>query len=153
MGLMKFKHLGNMTKAEIDTLVKILEKYKKQGQFRAFWSTFNESVNLMASKEVVIESMWSPAVALLVTQGVPVRFAAPPEGFRGWDGIFTIVEGIKAAGKAEPAAIQKALWGVKVRGVNGDIAGIKQGPAGQESAQNGPSGDRGRSENGKGGKN
>ncbi len=84
LGLMKFKHLGNMTKPEIDTLVKILEKYKKQGQFRAFWSTFNESVNLMASKEVVIESMWSPAVALLVAQGVPVKFATPPEGFRGW---------------------------------------------------------------------
>ena len=84
LGLMKFKNLGNMTKAEIDTLVKILEKYKSQGQFRAFWTTFNESVNLMASKEVVIESMWSPAVALLVAQGVPVRFAAPPEGFRGW---------------------------------------------------------------------
>jgi len=61
------------------------------------------------------------------------------EGFRGWDGIHTIVEGIKAAGKAEPEAIQKALWGVKVRGVNGDVAFIKQGPAGQESAQNVPS--------------
>ncbi len=84
LGLMKFKHLGNMSKAEIDTLTKILLKYKKQGQFRAFWSTFNESVNLMASKEVVIESMWSPAVALLVAQGVPVKFAAPPQGFRGW---------------------------------------------------------------------
>ena len=61
------------------------------------------------------------------------------EGFRGWDGINTIVEAIKAAGKAEPQAIQKALWNVKVRGINGDIAFIKQGPAGQESAQNVPS--------------
>jgi len=61
------------------------------------------------------------------------------EGFRGWDGIHTIVEAIKAAGKAEPAAIQKALWDVKVKGINGDIAFIKQGPAGQESAQNVPS--------------
>jgi branched-chain amino acid transport system substrate-binding protein len=61
------------------------------------------------------------------------------EGFRGWDGINTIVEAIKAAGKAEPAAIQKALWNVKVKGINGDIAFIKQGPAGQESAQNVPS--------------
>src|SRR5262249_20840449 len=61
------------------------------------------------------------------------------EGFRGWDGLFTIVEGIKAAGKPEAAAITKALWGVKVHGVNGDIAFIKQGPAGQESAQNVPS--------------
>jgi len=61
------------------------------------------------------------------------------EGFRGWDGITTIVAAIKAAGKAEPAAIQKALWDVKVNGINGDIAFIKQGPAGKESAQNVPS--------------
>ena len=40
----------------------------------------------MASGEVVIESMWSPAVALLVAQGQNVRYAAPPEGFRGWCG-------------------------------------------------------------------
>jgi branched-chain amino acid transport system substrate-binding protein len=61
------------------------------------------------------------------------------EGFRGWDGINTIVAAIKAAGKAEPQAIQKALWNVKVKGINGDIAFIKQGPAGKESAQNVPS--------------
>ena len=61
------------------------------------------------------------------------------EGFRGYDGITTIVAAIKAAGTAEPKAIQKALWNVKVKGINGDIAFIKQGPAGQESAQNVPS--------------
>ncbi len=61
------------------------------------------------------------------------------EGFRGHDGIATIVAGIKAAGTPEPKAIQKALWGVHVHGINGDIAFIKQGPAGQESAQNVPS--------------
>lgn len=60
------------------------------------------------------------------------------EGFRGWDALMTIVAGIKAAGKAEPAAIQKALWDVKVKGINGDIAFIKQGPAGAESAQSVP---------------
>ena len=54
------------------------------------------------------------------------------EGFRGHDGIMTIAAAIKAAGKAEPKAIQKALWGVKVKGVNGNIAFIKQGPAGKE---------------------
>jgi putative spermidine/putrescine transport system substrate-binding protein len=84
LGLMNFKDLGNMTKPEIDRLIKILIKYKKRGHFRAFWSTFNESVNLMSSKEVVIESMWSPAVALLIAQGVNVRYAFPPEGMRGW---------------------------------------------------------------------
>ena len=86
LGLMKFADLGNMTKPEIDGLIKIMISYKKKGQFRAFWATFNESVNLMSSKEVVIESMWSPAVALLTAQGVPVRYAYPPEGMRGWCG-------------------------------------------------------------------
>src|SRR5499427_2774274 len=61
------------------------------------------------------------------------------EGFRGYDGILTIAAAIKSAGKAEPTAIQKALWNVKVAGVGGDIAFIKQGPPGQESAQNVPS--------------
>lgn len=66
------------------------------------------------------------------------NFAGLTEGFRGYDGIKTIVAGIKAAGKAESKAIQKALWNVKVKGVNGNIAFIKQGPAGKESAQNVP---------------
>lgn len=66
------------------------------------------------------------------------NFAGLTEGFRGYDGIQTIVAGIKAAGKADPKAIQKALWGVKVKGVNGNIAFIKQGPAGKESGQNVP---------------
>jgi len=61
------------------------------------------------------------------------------EGFRGWDGVHTIVEAIKKAGKADAKAITNAMWDVKVKGINGDIAFIKQGPAGSESAQNVPS--------------
>jgi branched-chain amino acid transport system substrate-binding protein len=62
------------------------------------------------------------------------------EGFRGWDGVNTIAAAIKdAGGKADADSITKALWGVKVKGVNGDIAFIKQGPAGKESGQSVPS--------------
>ena len=50
LGLLKFKDFGNPTKAEIDRLFKILTKYKKQGQFRAFWSAFTDSVNFMVSE-------------------------------------------------------------------------------------------------------
>ena len=85
-----------------------------------------------------------------VTSSAPVDWASTwiakkhnvgglTEGFRGWDGIQTIVEAIKAAGKADAEAITKALWTVKVKGINGDIAFIKQGPDGKESAQNVPS--------------
>lgn len=67
-----------------------------------------------------------------------LNFAGLTEGFRGYDGIMTIKAGIEAAGKAEPDAIRQALWGVKVHGVNGNISFMKQGPKGQESAQNQP---------------
>ena len=102
LGLMKFKNVGNMTKGEIDRFIKIMISYKKKGQFRAFWGTFNESVNLMASKEVVIESMGSPAVALLVAQGVNCRYAAPKEGMRGW----CSAQGIPAHVAKDPAKLQ-----------------------------------------------
>lgn len=65
-------------------------------------------------------------------------FAGQTEGFRGYDAILTIVEAIKIAGKAEPEAIRDALWKVKVKGVNGDVAFGKEGPAGKESGQNMP---------------
>ncbi len=60
------------------------------------------------------------------------------EGYRGYDGVYVAVAAIKAAGKTEPEAIRTALWGVKVKGVYGDIAFTKQGPAGKESGQNIP---------------
>jgi branched-chain amino acid transport system substrate-binding protein len=66
------------------------------------------------------------------------EFAGLTEGFRGYDGIMTIAAGIEAAKSTNPDAIRKALWGVKVKGVNGDISFIKQGPKGKESGQNIP---------------
>jgi putative spermidine/putrescine transport system substrate-binding protein len=101
LGLMKFKDFGNPTRAEIDRLFKIMTTYKKAGQFRAFWSAFTDSVNFMVSKEVVIESMWSPAVALVKAAGVNILYAAPPEGFRGW----CSAEGISSE-VTDPAKLQ-----------------------------------------------
>jgi branched-chain amino acid transport system substrate-binding protein len=45
---------------------------------------------------------------------------------------------IRDAGTGAAAAIRAALWNVKIPGVNGDIAFVKEGPAGQESGQNRP---------------
>ncbi len=102
LGIFKPKDMGNMTQAEIDKVVKIATTYKKAGQFRAYWANFNESVSLMASKAVVIESMWSPAVALLVAQGINVKYAAPPTGFRGW----CSAQSIAAHVASDPAKLQ-----------------------------------------------
>ena len=70
MGHYKYPDKGNMTKAEIDLTIKTLIEAKKAGQFRSLWKDFNESVNLMASGEVVIQSMWSPAVTAVRTKGI-----------------------------------------------------------------------------------
>jgi len=66
-------------------------------------------------------------------------FEGLTEGFRGHDGVATIAEAIKVAGKDEPKAIQAALWKVSLMGVNGPIKFEKDGPAGKESGQSKPS--------------
>jgi branched-chain amino acid transport system substrate-binding protein len=66
-------------------------------------------------------------------------FEGLTEGFRGHDGIATIAEAVKIAGKDEPKAIQAALWKVSFTGVNGPIKFEKDGPAGKESGQSKPS--------------
>jgi branched-chain amino acid transport system substrate-binding protein len=66
-------------------------------------------------------------------------FEGLTEGFRGHDGIATLAEAIRVAGKAEPKAIRDALWKVSLMGVNGPIKFEKDGPAGKESGQNRPS--------------
>ena len=85
-GLMTFGDKGNMTKAEIDEITKILIDKKKEGQFRAFWKTFDESVNLMSSGEVILQSMWSPAVTAVKSKGIECVYAPLKEGYRAWGG-------------------------------------------------------------------
>ena len=86
MGLMTFGDKGNMTREEIDQITDILKQQKANGQFRAFWKTFDESVNLMSSGEVILQSMWSPAVTAVQAQGIDCIYAPLKEGYRGWGG-------------------------------------------------------------------
>src|SRR5262249_8612242 len=79
---------GNMTQEEIDKTIKILIDLKKAGHFRAFWTTFDESVNLMASGEVAIQSMWSPAVTAVRARGIPCYYVPLQEGYRAWASVW-----------------------------------------------------------------
>ena len=108
LGLYKFKDKGNMTREEIDFLIDFLKKKKKEGHFRAFWETFGQSVNLMVSGEVAIESMWSPAVTAIKAEGVPCVYAFPKEGMRGWHGGLGISAKVK--GKQLDAAYDYINW-------------------------------------------
>jgi len=97
-GDIKYGNKGNMTKPEIDKTVSTMQQVKRDGQFRSFWTTFDQSVNLMASGEVVIQSMWSPAVAAVRSRGIPCTFQPLKEGYRGWGytlGVMKHVSGLK----------------------------------------------------------
>ncbi|HYZ32514.1 MAG TPA: extracellular solute-binding protein [Crenalkalicoccus sp.] len=83
-GQHRYADKGNMTRPEIDLTMKVLTEAKRAGQFRAFWKEFNESVNLMASGEVVIQSMWSPAVTKVRSMGIPCVYQPLKEGYRAW---------------------------------------------------------------------
>ena len=86
MGEYTYPDKGNMTKEEIDLTIGIFTEAKNNGQFRAFWKSFDESVNLMASGEVVIQSMWSPAITAVKAKGVPCVYQPLEEGYRSWGG-------------------------------------------------------------------
>jgi putative spermidine/putrescine transport system substrate-binding protein len=108
MGEYTYPDKGNMTKEEIDRTVKVLTEAKKAGQFRAFWKDFNESVNLMASGETVIQSMWSPAVTAVKAKGVPCVYQPLKEGYRAWAAGFGLPKTV--SGKKADAAYEFINW-------------------------------------------
>ena len=95
-GSYRYADKGNMTKPEIDMTMKVLTEAKQAGQFRAFWKDFNESVNLMASGEVVIQSMWSPAVTAVRSKGIPCIYQPLKEGYRAWAAGFGVPKTLTA---------------------------------------------------------
>ena len=86
LGRLKYGDKGNMTRKEIEKTTAFLIEAKRAGQFRAFWKSFDESVNLMASGEVVIQSMWSPAVTAVRSRGIACTYQPLEEGYRAWGG-------------------------------------------------------------------
>lgn len=86
-GEIAYRDKGDMTREEIDKTINRMIGLKRSGHFRAFWTTFDQSVNLMASGEVVIQSMWSPAVAAVRSRGIDCSYVKLKEGFRGWGSV------------------------------------------------------------------
>ena len=107
-GLMKFKDIGDMSRSEIDRLFEILIDYKRKGHFRGVWSSVPHSIELMASGEVDIESMFSPAVSALNGDGIPCIYAAPKEGYRAWHGVQCLSSA--ARGERKDAAYEYMNW-------------------------------------------
>jgi putative spermidine/putrescine transport system substrate-binding protein len=108
MGEITYGDKGNMTREEIDKTMAIFTEAKKAGQFRAFWKSFDESVNLMASGEVVIQSMWSPAITAVRSKGIPCVYQPLKEGYRSWGGGIGLSKNLK--GLELEAAYEYINW-------------------------------------------
>ena len=107
-GYMTFGDIGAMTRQELDQLFAILIELKQQNHFSGFWTSVPESVDFMRTGRVVIESMFSPAVSALNGQNVPVTFAAPKEGYRGWHGVMCLSSATH--GRVKDAAYDYMNW-------------------------------------------
>jgi len=107
-GLMTFNNIGSMTKIELDRLFDILIKKKKAGHFSGFWTSVPESIDFMSSDRVVIESMFSPAASALRGKKIPVVYAAPKEGYRGWHGVMCLSSATQ--GRQKDAAYDYMNW-------------------------------------------
>ena len=107
-GLQTFGDRGNPTRDEITATVDKLIELKKSGHWRALWNSFDESVNLMASGEVVIQSMWSPAVTKVRSMGVPCIYQPLKEGYRAWAAGMSFSTALK--GKKLDAAYEVINW-------------------------------------------
>jgi putative spermidine/putrescine transport system substrate-binding protein len=111
-GDVKYGNKGNMTRDEIDKTIAAMMDVKKAGQFRSFWSTFDQSVNLMASGEVVIQSMWSPAVTKVRQMGIACVYQPLKEGYRAW-----------AAGLGLPTHLQGPMLDAAYEFINWYLSG------------------------------
>lgn len=107
-GLIRFDNIGAISKGELDKLFNILIEMKINGHFSGFWTSVPESVDFMASERVVIESMFSPAVSALNGRGVPVEYAAPKEGYRGWHGVMCLSSATQ--GREKDAVYEYMNW-------------------------------------------
>lgn len=107
-GELTYNDKGNPTRDELSATIAKLIELKKAGHWRALWNTFDESVNLMASGEVVIQSMWSPAVTAVQVQGTPCVYQPLKEGYRGWGNGLALMSHLE--GLEREAAIEYVNW-------------------------------------------
>lgn len=107
-GLTKFRNLGNLSIGEIDDLIDILIAKKRANHFAGFWSTFEDSVRLVESGNVVLQSIWSPGLTALRARNWPMKLSQPIEGSRGWHAGLCVSS--RAAGRTLDLAYAYINW-------------------------------------------
>jgi putative spermidine/putrescine transport system substrate-binding protein len=96
-GALQFADIGNMSVSEVNALFRFLDAKRRDGFFRACWSTAQEAGELFRQRKVAIQSMWSPAYNELGDEAASIREAVPDEGYRAWQGGLSIARHVEGA--------------------------------------------------------
>lgn len=83
----------NMTDAQLDLTEAKLEEGKPM--VRAYWSTPDEVVSMMATGEIVAANVWGESAITLKSEGYNVTFSDPVQGRILWTCGFSIVDGFR----------------------------------------------------------
>jgi spermidine/putrescine-binding protein len=100
---------ADMTADEAKAVADYLIERKKAGQFRSFWSSWEESVSLLASKDVIAINCWEPAALEVQKAGGAVRYATTVEGYNKW--MICAYVPTQVVGRNKYGAVAKVLEG------------------------------------------
>ena len=99
----KIAEPGNLTADELGLVMEFLIKHKKAGQFRTFWSGWEQGLQLVANQEVWVMTGWEPIVYAARNRGVDCYYAVPKEGYEAWGNNTILLKGAVDRGLAKPA--------------------------------------------------
>jgi len=95
--------IANMTRSECDSVASYLLERKKAGQFRAYYKSFDEQVQLLTNREVLAETCWEPAARAAQAKGLAVTHAYTTEGYDKWAQSLMIPAQVKDRGSLDKA--------------------------------------------------
>ena len=117
---------GNLTPDELGVVMEFLIKHKKDGQFRTFWSGWEQGVQLVANQEVYVMTGWEPIVYAARQRGINAYYAVPKEGYEGWGNNTVLLKGAVDRGLSETAhtfanALLAGYYGCKLGELRGYV--------------------------------
>ena len=92
---------ADMKPNEVKAVCQFLIDYKKKGQFRTFWDGFQNGVDVLASKEVVMSSCWEPIQLVARKKGVNIHYGTMKEGHQTWNNVVMFTKGGRQRGMDE----------------------------------------------------
>lgn len=99
----KIDEPGNLKPDELGLVMEFLIKKKKDGQFRTFWSGWEQGVQLVANQEVWAMTGWEPIVYTARARGIKCYYAKPKEGYEGWGNNTVLLKGAVDRGLSDVA--------------------------------------------------